>query len=112
MRNNGKSNLKFVLGTTVAIIIGVALFFGLCRFTDWLGQNDNVAIAETVESNEILPEMVRVSEHKNDGWSYYVDKRTNYTYLVYEGHYKKAVTALFNPDGTPMTLDQLLNTAD
>lgn len=111
MNHGRKVSLKFVLGTIIAITVGVLLIYGLCNFGNWLGHED-AALAESIETNktyEIVPEMVRVSDHKNGEWSYYVDKRTNYTYLVYESYYKRAVTAMLNPDGTPMTLEQLLN---
>ena len=109
MYRRKKVSLKFILGTATAIAIALLLIYGLCSFSNWLGQED-AALADSGETySGIIPEMVEVCQNPHGDWSYYVDKRTDCVYLVFSAYRKKAVTAVLNPDGTPMTYEQLIN---
>ena len=101
------------LKIALAIVIIIAVIFGLIELLI-LSNNIGPTLANTQEEySGIIPQMEKISHNtENACWSYYVDHTTNYVYLTYSAGYQFGMSAVLNPDGTPMTLDQLLTLAD
>ena len=97
----------------LAIVAIIAVIFGLVKLLE-LSNNVGPTLANTQEEySGIIPHMEKISHNtENSCWSYYVDHTTNRIYLVYCAGYQFGMSAVFNSDGTPMTLDQLLALAD
>ena len=95
----------------LTIIIIAAILFGLVALLK-VSNNVGPTIADTHEEySGVIPHMEKVAHNREDGyWSYYVDHTTNNVYLVYRCGYQFGMSTILNPDGTTMTLEQLINT--
>jgi len=61
-----------------------------------------------VSSQEYQPRITVYAADANTITYYYiVDDRTGVVYLQFDGMYRAGITPMLNPDGTPVTKDQL-----
>ena len=61
----------------------------------------------TQETNVSKPSSDFVVINDNLDYHYLVHEPTGVVYLEYRSGYKQAITVMLNPDGTPITADQL-----
>ena len=59
-----------------------------------------IEMSESIASNKVSPNLIR---YDKGGYSYLVDNNTGVVYLQYQ----EGISVMFNPDGTPITRDQL-----
>ncbi len=102
--------LKIILITVVCISLFVAFILGVSALSRW-SHLRGPSMADTNESyNKLVPSMEQIQVNEKDVyWTYYVDHTTDYVYLVYDNYHQFGVAALLNTDGTPMTLEQFVN---
>lgn len=61
-----------------------------------------------VSSQESQPRItVYAADASSPTYYYVVDDRTGVVYLEFDGLYRAGITVMLNPDGTPVTKDQL-----
>lgn len=83
------------------ILYLIILLFVICNLTGCKGQ----AQADYGNTEDYkLPNVTRIiSPYNNKGYNYLIDNNTGVVYLEYEGDYGRAITVMFNKDGTLMT---------
>lgn len=71
------------------------------------GCGTGVSVAEK-HYQDVSPQIVEIGDTRtNDGYCYAVDKNTGVVYLEYDGPRRFGITIMLNPDGTPVTAEQL-----
>lgn len=58
-------------------------------------------------SSGITPNILSTSNLGSEDYFYIVDKNTGVVYLGYEGYRRYGLSVMLNPDGTPVTAEQL-----
>lgn len=84
-----------------AAIIAIALCFALIGFLSWLADGSNPA---TMASEGVCPDL---AAYGNGNYYYLVDNRTGVVYLEYSFGHQRGLSVMLNPDGSPVTMDQL-----
>ena len=99
---------SFIGVLTVAAI--VLLLAAMIKLIDRADYKRPVLADKHMKYNGLVPSMEKISRGPKDAcWSYYVDHTTNHVYIVYDAGYHFGLASVQNPDGTPMTLEQLAN---
>ena len=107
--------IKGLLKGTVIIILIVGILLGIIYGASWIGNRATLASHSLASTHEeysgLTPKMEKISNNPDDvNWTYYVDHTTDSIYLVKETTYQFGISPVLNSDGTPMTLEQLINT--
>ena len=107
--------IKGLLKGTVIIILIVGILLGIIYGASWIGDRATLASHSLASTHEeysgLTPKMEKISNNPDDvNWTYYVDHTTDSIYLVKETTYQFGISPVLNSDGTPMTLEQLINT--
>lgn len=93
-------------------VIGAVFIVILCLVFCACGST-NASRPEKNFTSEIVPNMVEcgsANTNSLDGkgvYYYSIDKNTGVVYLSYDAYRRHAITVMLNPDGTPVTADQL-----
>ena len=83
------------------VIIVIVLLIALVALFGVLADGNG---ATTVASEGIRPD---VTAYGNGSYFYLVDNRTGVVYLEYSFSYQHGLSVMLNPDGSPVTMDQL-----
>ena len=79
----------------IAIVLLAVLFSGCGSGT------------ETQTSDVKKPDIIAVNKEGIIGYNYIIDADTGVVYLKYFGGKSSAISVMLNPDGTPVTAEQL-----
>ena len=82
-------------------IIAIILCFVVIGLLSWLADGSNPA---TMASDGICPDL---TAYGNGNYFYLVDNRTGVVYLEYSFGRQCGISVMLNPDGSPVTRDQL-----
>lgn len=88
---------------TIAII---SLIIVLSMLT---GCKEGQSLQKQSYSTELeLPDVSLLAEDWGRySYAYVIDNKTGVVYLQFRGNYKAGITVMLNPDGTPVTVDQI-----
>lgn len=91
-------------------ILAIILFFWFKH--DERAESTRPVLADKHRSyNRFFPNMEEIARGPKDScWSYFVDHTTGCIYIKYTTGWQCGLAIVLNPDGTPMTLEDLDNT--
>lgn len=88
----------------------IAVFFYAIKVVENSEHKSPVLADRDRKHNGSIPNMEKIARGpKGSCWNYYIDHKTGCIYLVHDGGYHFGLAIVQNPDGTPMTLDELAN---
>ena len=97
-KNNNLGFYVFIL----AVVLFVCLSLSACA------KNNGVSRGGESESDMPVPQMVSLATGELlEDYEYIIDTNTGVVYLKYQQFNRYGITVMLNPDGTPITAEQL-----
>lgn len=87
----------------IFLAIGLVAMFSMTSCKD-----ENYSSANIDRNNNgIVPNIVTLGGSDAGNYYYTIDRNTGVVYLEYDDTYRHAITVMLNPDGTPVTAEQI-----